>query len=466
MDRDQPPDPRPARPARHPPRLLHPRGRRLRPASMPASIAASARTTSATRCSRTAPASPPRFGVAADRLATPYQVHGTDVVDRRDGLGAGPAARRPTPWSPTGPASRSASAPPIAGRSSSPTPSPASSAPPMPAGAARSAASLEATIAAMEALGARRERIVAAIGPTIRQANYEVGPELVAPLRRRPTRRNARFFRRRRGAGHALFDLPGYIVARLDRRRRRRGRRLGLCTYAEPERFFSYRRATHRGEPDYGRQLSAIVLELNSCCRRKTVATARAAIATRPRRHTMSSRPELAGRCAATTDAGMKLVAGNSNRPLAEAIASLSRPAAHQVLGPALRRQGDLRRDPGERPRRGRLRHPVDELPGQRQPDGAADHHRRAPPRLGPAHHRGDPLFRLCPAGPQDRRPRTPISAKLVANLITDAGADRVLTLDLHAGQIQGFFDIPTDNLYPAPVMVRDIKEHSRHRAT
>jgi len=61
----------------------------------------------------------------------------------------------------------------------------------------------------------------------------------------------------------------------------------------------------------------------------------------------------------------------------------------------------------------------------------------------------------------QDRKPgpRTPISAKLVANLITRAGADRVLTLDLHAGQIQGFFDIPTDNLYASPVMVRDMKE-------
>jgi ribose-phosphate pyrophosphokinase len=62
----------------------------------------------------------------------------------------------------------------------------------------------------------------------------------------------------------------------------------------------------------------------------------------------------------------------------------------------------------------------------------------------------------------QDRRSsgRTPISAKLVANLITNAGADRVLTVDLHAGQIQGFFDIPTDNLYAAPVMVRDIREN------
>jgi ribose-phosphate pyrophosphokinase len=62
----------------------------------------------------------------------------------------------------------------------------------------------------------------------------------------------------------------------------------------------------------------------------------------------------------------------------------------------------------------------------------------------------------------QDRKPgpRTPISAKLVANLITRAGADRVLTLDLHAGQIQGFFDIPTDNLFAGPVLVRDIRDH------
>ena len=63
--------------------------------------------------------------------------------------------------------------------------------------------------------------------------------------------------------------------------------------------------------------------------------------------------------------------------------------------------------------------------------------------------------------GRQDRKsgPRTPISAKLVANLITEAGADRVVTLELHAGQIQGFFDIPTDNLFAAPVFVKDIRE-------
>ncbi|MFN5715379.1 MAG: ribose-phosphate diphosphokinase, partial [Bradyrhizobium sp.] len=66
----------------------------------------------------------------------------------------------------------------------------------------------------------------------------------------------------------------------------------------------------------------------------------------------------------------------------------------------------------------------------------------------------------------QDRKsgPRTPISAKLVANLITVAGADRVVTLDLHAGQIQGFFDIPTDNLVSAPVFVKDIQQNFKER--
>ena len=66
----------------------------------------------------------------------------------------------------------------------------------------------------------------------------------------------------------------------------------------------------------------------------------------------------------------------------------------------------------------------------------------------------------------QDRKsgPRTPISAKLVANLITKAGADRILTMDLHAGQIQGFFDIPTDNLFSAPVFVKDIEEKYKNK--
>ena len=79
----------------------------------------------------------------------------------------------------------------------------------------------------------------------------------------------------------------------------------------------------------------------------------------------------------------------------------LSRDPADQGGGAALRRHGDLRRDPGERPRRRRFRPAVDVVPDQRPSDGAADHHRRAAPLVGPAHHRGDPLFRLRPAGPQ-----------------------------------------------------------------
>jgi hypothetical protein len=81
----------------------------------------------------------------------------------------------------------------------------------------------------------------------------------------------------------------------------------------------------------------------------------------------------------------------------------LPRHADDQGGGPPLRRHGNFRRDPGERPRRRRVRHPVDVVSRQRPPDGIADHHRRAAARLGAAHHGGDPLFRLCPAGPQSR---------------------------------------------------------------
>ena len=103
----------------------------------------------------------------------------------------------------------------------------------------------------------------------------------------------------------------------------------------------------------------------------------------------------------AAKNGAIKLVAGNSNPRLAEAIGAYLEDAADQGGGAPLRRHGDLRRDPGERPRRGRVRDPVDVLPGQRPPDGTADHHRRAAPRVGAPHHGGDPLFRLCPAGPQ-----------------------------------------------------------------
>jgi hypothetical protein len=116
----------------------------------------------------------------------------------------------------------------------------------------------EATIAAMEQCGADRSRIVAALGPMIRQPSYEVGPELVAQFTADSD--NERFFRNASRAGHALFDLAGYIAARLARAGISRIDDLGRCTYAEPETFFSYRRSVHRGEPDYGRHLNAIAL--------------------------------------------------------------------------------------------------------------------------------------------------------------------------------------------------------------
>jgi YfiH family protein len=118
---------------------------------------------------------------------------------------------------------------------------------------------LEATIAAMERLGAKRANIAAALGPMIRQQNYEVGPEFVARFKDADTD-NARFFAPSPRAGHAMFDLPGYITMRLRGAGLEQIDDLGLCTCADAERFYSYRRMTLRGEPDYGRHINAIVL--------------------------------------------------------------------------------------------------------------------------------------------------------------------------------------------------------------
>jgi YfiH family protein len=117
----------------------------------------------------------------------------------------------------------------------------------------------EATIAVMERCGADRSRIVAALGPMIRQQNYEVGPELVAQFAAVDSG-NERFFRNAPRAGHSLFDLAEYIAARLAGAGIGRIDDLGRCTYAEPQTFFSYRRSVHRSEPDYGRHLNAIAL--------------------------------------------------------------------------------------------------------------------------------------------------------------------------------------------------------------
>jgi YfiH family protein len=115
-----------------------------------------------------------------------------------------------------------------------------------------------ATVAAMAALGARPERIHAAVGPCISQRAYEVGPEFVERFLDDDPE-NARWFAG--GAGdRAMFDLPGFVLGRLRRAGVGHAEWIGQCTYADPARFFSYRRATHAGEADYGRLISAIRL--------------------------------------------------------------------------------------------------------------------------------------------------------------------------------------------------------------
>jgi YfiH family protein len=117
----------------------------------------------------------------------------------------------------------------------------------------------ESTVEAMEALGAERGSLTAVIGPTISAASYEVGPEFhdrfiaVEP-------RNASFFAPSRRSGHWMFDLTGYIAQRLRAYGVGRVMDLGLCTYSDEDSFFSYRRATHRREPQYGRLISAIAI--------------------------------------------------------------------------------------------------------------------------------------------------------------------------------------------------------------
>lgn len=116
-----------------------------------------------------------------------------------------------------------------------------------------------ATLAAMEKLGAKRANIVAVIGPMISQNAYEVGPEF-------PERfidagaTNARFFTPSQRQGHSMFDLSGYLESRLRTEGVGTVVNTGFCTFSDEQRFYSYRRTTHRREKDYGRQISAIVL--------------------------------------------------------------------------------------------------------------------------------------------------------------------------------------------------------------
>lgn len=117
---------------------------------------------------------------------------------------------------------------------------------------------LENTIEAMIALGARRDHIVAALGPSISKDNYEVGPERVEDLKdMNPA--HADYLAPSGKAGHAFFDLKRLTVDRLAAAGVQ-VEDLGLCTYPDDDSFFSFRRTTHRSEPDYGRQISAIAI--------------------------------------------------------------------------------------------------------------------------------------------------------------------------------------------------------------
>lgn len=118
---------------------------------------------------------------------------------------------------------------------------------------------LEAALDAMEKLGARRGQIRAVVGPSITQANYEVGFDFRDRFLELALR-NRRFFVPSDKEGHYRFDLPGYVAHRLIAAGAGAVEMSGICTYPPENGYFSFRRATHAGEPDYGRQISVIVL--------------------------------------------------------------------------------------------------------------------------------------------------------------------------------------------------------------
>jgi YfiH family protein len=198
------------------------------------------------------------LGVPPDRLLTPYQIHSPDV------------ATVDAPWTPDNRPRADAlvtATPLLAIGVSTADCGPLLFADPQARviGAAHAGwrgaftGVIEATVAAMEKLGAARGRIVAALGPVISQPNYEVGAEFVERFAAADAG-NSRFFAPSKRAGHAMFDLNGYIAARVERAGIEHFEDLGLCTYADPARFYSFRRTTHLAEPDYGRHINAIVL--------------------------------------------------------------------------------------------------------------------------------------------------------------------------------------------------------------
>jgi YfiH family protein len=199
------------------------------------------------------------LGVVADRLATPYQIHSAKAAIVRDvwGPGEGPKADAVI-----------ADRPNVAIGVGTADCGPVLFADPQARIVAAAHAGwqgalcgiLEATLEAMESLGADRTATIAVLGPTISGAAYEVGAEFVARFAA-ANRDNDRFFTAASREGHAMFDLPAYIIARLTAAGIGETHDLGHCTYADEARCFSYRRATHRRQADYGRLLSAIVLE-------------------------------------------------------------------------------------------------------------------------------------------------------------------------------------------------------------
>ena len=198
------------------------------------------------------------LGVAPDRLATPYQVHSPDVVvvDEVWPVGDGPKADAVV-------TARPGIAVGVGTADCGPLLFADSEARVIGAAHAgwRGAFTgvLEATLAAMEGLGADRRRITVVLGPTISAAAYEVGPEFVARFTEADAS-NGRFFAPSEREGHRQFDLPAYLGHRAATASVGRFVDLRLCTYADPARFYSYRRMTHQGEADYGRLLHAIAL--------------------------------------------------------------------------------------------------------------------------------------------------------------------------------------------------------------
>jgi hypothetical protein len=118
---------------------------------------------------------------------------------------------------------------------------------------------IEATVERMLSLGARRESILACVGPSISQKNYEVGPEFFDRFVAADAE-DQEYFESSNRPAHWRFDLTGYVLKRIANAGVNRGDDLDLCTYTLEDRLFSFRRATHRGETDYGRNLSLIAL--------------------------------------------------------------------------------------------------------------------------------------------------------------------------------------------------------------